>query len=90
MSRIIVSMPNDMMVMATAINAQLKDGRAYTGSYPYERLLWNYDGLVERLRASGPKYPINGVAGLAAMIDLCRTTNQMATIDPLIKATIPR
>jgi hypothetical protein len=67
---------------------RMKDGRSFAGSYPYVRLVWDYDGLVERLRASGPKYPRGGQTGLDALIALCRTTDQMPNIEPLVNATL--
>ena len=89
LNRVTITAATDFPMFSPTAVIRMKNGTSYKGEYPYSRLLWSYDGLVERLRASGPKYPINGVAGLSAMIDLCRTVDQMANIDPLIKATIP-
>ena len=76
-------------MFSPSITIHMNDGRAFTGDYPYARMLWNYDQLVERLKDSGPKYPLGGSAGMAALVDLVRTVDGMASVEPLLRATRP-
>ena len=87
LNRVTITAAHDFPMFSPKAVIRMKDGRNFTGEYPYARLCWDYDGLVERLRASGPKYPLGGQAGLDSFIDLCRTVDQMDSIQPLLDAT---
>ena len=76
-------------MFSPSITVHLNDGRALTGTYPYERMLWNYEHLVERLKDSGPRYPLGGATGMAALVDLVRGVDDMPSVEPLLRATRP-
>ncbi len=79
----------DWPMFSPSITVYMNDGQAFTGDYPYARMLWNYDQLVERLKDSGAKYPLGGPAGMASLVDLVRTVDDMPSIEPLLRATRP-
>ena len=88
LNRVTITGAHDYPMFSPKAVIRMKDGRSFAGSYPYARLVWDYDGLVERLRASGPTYPRGGQAGLDAMIALCRTVDAMPNITPVVAATL--
>ena len=89
LNKVTITPATDFPMFSPTAVIRMKDGTAYKGSYPYSRLLWDYDGFVDQIKKSGPKYPNGGVAGLDSMIALCRTVDDMPNIDALIEATIP-
>jgi hypothetical protein len=76
-------------MFSPAATVTMKDGKAYSGDYPYARMCWNFDQLVERLHDMEAKFPL-GKAGLDALIDACRKADTLAGIGDLHALTRPK
>ena len=79
----------DKPMFSPSITVKMRDGRSYSGDYPYERMQWNFDGLVERLQDLRAKFPL-GPGGLDALIEAMRSAEQMPSVAPLFALTRPR
>ena len=67
----------------------MKNGTAYSGTYPYERMCWNLEGLIEHLHDLEAKFPL-GKAGLDAIIDACRKAETLSGVADLHALTRPK
>lgn len=70
-------------MFSPAIRIRMKDGTAHEDTYPYERMIWTFDQLTQRLHASLPGYP-GGRAAFEAMVDLVRGAERWASVQPLL------
>lgn len=76
----------DRAMFSPAITVKVKDGTTYSGEYPYARMAWTYDQLVERLRGCVPGYPL-GQAGFDALVQTLRGAETLATVEPILEVT---
>jgi len=78
----------DWPMFSPSITVLMNDGTRYSGHYPYARMQWNFDGLVEHLEDLKEKWPL-GPAGLQALIDACRAADTLPSVEPLHALTRP-
>ena len=64
----------------------MKDGRKFTGEYPYKRMEWNFDQLVVQLQRCLPGFP-RGKAGLDGLVEACRGADRLDSMQGLYQAT---
>jgi len=74
-------------MFSPAISVTMKDGAVHSGDYPYERMEWNFDQLVERLQDCLPGYP-PGRSGFDALVGTVRGTDAFASVDPIVQVTM--
>ena len=79
----------DWPMFSPSITVLMKDGTTYSGHYPYARMQWNFNGVVEHLEDLKEKWPL-GPAGLQALIDACRTADTLSSVEPLHALTRPK
>jgi len=63
-----------------------KNGATFTGEFPYERLQWNFDGLVTRLQDCLPGYSL-GKRGFDALVETLRGADQLPSVDRIFEVT---
>lgn len=85
-SKVKLVQEKDRAMFSPGIVVTMKDGTKYSGEYPYERMEWNYDQLVERLHDCLPGYPL-GKAGFDALVETVRGADALASVDPLLQVT---
>lgn len=76
----------DRPMFSPAIVVTLKDGRTHTGEYPYLRMEWNFDQLVEQLQECLPGYPA-GKPGFDALVALVQELHRAPSVAGIIAAT---
>lgn len=64
----------------------MKDGRKFKGEYPYQRMEWNFDELVVQLQRCLPGFP-RGATGLNALVEACRGTDRLDSMQALFEVT---
>jgi len=64
----------------------MKDGRKFTGEYPYKRMEWTFDELVVQLQRCLPRFP-RGKAGLDELVDTCRNADRIDSMQAFFHAT---
>src|SRR5581483_462384 len=79
----------DWPMFSPSITVLMDDGTTYRGHYPYARMQWDFDGLVEHLEDLKEYWPL-GPAGLQALIDACRSADTLPSVEPLLALTRPR
>ena len=79
----------DKPMFSPTVTIHMKDGRAFEQFYPYARMLWNLDQLVERLQDLKAKWPLGG-DGLEALIQQCRKAEEIPSIATLHALTSPK
>lgn len=70
-------------MFSPAIRIRMKGGAVLEGSYPYERMIWSFDELAERLQATLAGYP-GGPAGFERLVDLVRSTEHWPSVEPAL------
>jgi len=60
----------------------MNSGMSYTGDYPYARMCWDLEGLVDHLHDLEAKFPL-GAAGLNKIIDACRNLESLSSVADL-------
>jgi 2-methylcitrate dehydratase PrpD len=76
----------DRPMFSPAISVAMQDGTVHTGEYPYERMAWNFDQLVQRLQECLPGYPL-GKDGFDALEQVVRGAGQLEDVKPILSAT---
>lgn len=76
----------DRPMFSPGIVVKMKDGRTYAGEYPYARMEWNLDQLVERLQDCLPGYPL-GKSGFDALMETVRGADRLPSVDRIIQVT---
>ncbi len=77
----------DRAMFSPGIVVTMRDGTTYSGEYPYARMEWNYDQLVERLHDCLPGYPL-GTSGFDALVETVRAADSLPTVARVIEATL--
>ena len=79
----------DKPMFSPTVTIHMKDGQAHQQFYPYERMWWNLDGVVEHLQDLKAKWPL-GADGLEALIQQCRKADELPSVAPLHALTSPK
>ena len=69
-------------MFSPAIVVTMRDGTTHSGEYPYQRMEWNFDALVDQLQACLPGFP-TGPSGFAALVALTRGLDSLATVEEI-------
>lgn len=85
-SRVRLIQERDRAMFSPAITVRMKNGQTYTGEYPYARMVWNFDHLVQRLQDCLPGYP-PGKSGFDGLVETVRGADRLASVDPILLAT---
>lgn len=85
-SRVKLVQERDRPMFSPGIVVTMKDGTTYAGEYPYARMEWNYDQLVERLQDCLPSYSL-GKPGFDALVETVRGADGLPSVDRLIQVT---
>jgi 2-methylcitrate dehydratase PrpD len=89
MQRVKIIPSHRMTLFGPRITVFTKDGKSYTRQSTGREFIWDYDGLVSRLREVIPALPI-AAAQYESMIDTCRSLEQSARADVLVKLTLAK
>ena len=80
----------DRAMFSPAITVKMKDGKTYSGEYPYHpRLEWNFDQLAKRLEDCLPGMA-GGAPTLAGLVDASRNADKLTSMAPLFEAVKAR
>lgn len=63
----------------------MKDGRKFTGEYPYKRMEWTFDELVVQLQRCLPRFP-RGKAGLDELVAVAREADRLDSMQAIYEA----
>ncbi|MSQ29365.1 MAG: hypothetical protein EXR68_02615 [Dehalococcoidia bacterium] len=72
-------------MFSPSVTLKVKDGRAFFGHYPYQRMEWTMDQLVARLDECMPGYP-GGKAAFAKLVAAVRGMDGLASVAPIYAA----
>jgi hypothetical protein len=72
-------------MFSPSIQVHMTNKTVYSGKYPYARMSWNYDELVERLVECATNLP-GGQARLDSLIELTRTAEDLESVEPIYAA----
>ncbi len=75
-------------MFSPSVTLKLTDGRAFFGHYPYERMEWDFDRLVERLHHCMPGYP-GGEPAFARLVEVVRHLDTIDSVQPIVEAVRP-
>ena len=87
MQRVKIIPSHQMTLFGPRITIFTKDGKSHTQQSTGREFMWDYDGLVNRLREVTPSLPIPA-AQYEAMIAACRTLETHSRADALVKLTL--
>lgn len=73
-------------MFSPGIVVTMKDGRTFSGEYPYKRMQWNFDQLALRLEDCLPGYR-PGRSGFDALVELTRDVDRLASVDKIFELT---
>ena len=76
----------DRAMFSPGITLTLKDGRTISGEYPYERMEWNFAGLVDRLQECLPSYPL-GKDGFDRLAETASSADRLDSVAPILAVT---
>ncbi|MSQ30650.1 MAG: hypothetical protein EXR64_01280 [Dehalococcoidia bacterium] len=77
---------HDQPMFSPEITIRMQDGTTYTGAYPYQRMEWNFDQIVERLQECVPGIP-GGQGQLDALVELMRTAETLPSTVRMLELT---
>ncbi|MEI7925116.1 MAG: MmgE/PrpD family protein, partial [Chloroflexota bacterium] len=72
-------------MFSPSVTLKTTDGRAFFGHYPYARMEWNLDQLVERLQDCMPGYP-GGKPAFDRLVEVVRNLDAQPSMQPVIAA----
>ena len=75
-------------MFSPSVTLKLKDGRAFFGHYPYARMEWTFDQLVEHLQECLPGYP-GGKAAMDRLVSTVRGLDGLASVAPVVQVLQP-
>jgi 2-methylcitrate dehydratase PrpD len=78
----------DRPMFSPAIVVTMKDGTRHAGEYPYGRMEWDFNQLVENLQACLPGYP-GGKPAFDKLVELSRSLDTLTSAQQIIAATTP-
>jgi 2-methylcitrate dehydratase PrpD len=87
MHRVKIIPSHQMTLFGPRITIFTKDGKSYTRQSTGREFIWDYDGLVNRLRDVTPALPIPA-AQYESIITTCRGLENQARADALVKLTV--
>ena len=76
----------DRPMFSPAAAVKMKNGATHAGEFPYERLEWSFDQLVERLQDCVPGYSL-GKSGLDALVETMRGAERLTSMEPIFQVT---
>jgi hypothetical protein len=76
----------DRAMFSPGIVVRMKDGTTHSAEYPYARMEWGFDQLVERMQDCLPGYPL-GKAGHDALVETVRHIDGLDSVDRIIQIT---
>ncbi len=76
----------DRPMFSPGIRVKMKNGTAYAGEYPYERMEWNFDQLVDRLQECLPGTSL-GKSGFDALVETARSADRLTSPAPIFEVT---
>lgn len=86
-TRVTLVQEKDRAMFSPGVVVTMKDGATYAGEYPYARMEWNFDRLVERLQECMPGYPL-GKSGFDALVETVRGADELPSVDQVIQGTL--
>ena len=78
---------HDQPMFSPAISVRMRSGETISGVYPYARMAWMFDELVENLGRCTPRMP-GGEERLASLVALVGGLEGLASVSPLIEAMV--
>jgi 2-methylcitrate dehydratase PrpD len=87
MHRVTIIPSHQMTLFGPRITVFTKDGKSYTRQSTGREFIWDYDGLVDRLREVIPSLPIPA-AQYESIITTCRALEKNDRADALVKLTL--
>ncbi len=87
MQRVKIIPSHQMTLFGPRITIFTKDGKSYTKQSTGREFIWDYDGLVNRLREGIPGLPIPA-AQYETIITTCRELEKQDRADALVKLTV--
>ena len=82
--RVKITGEKDRPMFSPKISVELKNGTELSGQFPYSRLEWEFDELVNRLK--GCVTPLKqGSAGFSRLVDMVVKLEDLQNIEPVIK-----
>ncbi len=87
MHRVTIIPSHRMTLFGPRITVFTNDGKSYTKQSTGREFIWDYDGLVKRLREVVPSLPVPEVQ-YESIIDTCGTLEQRERADQLVKLTL--
>ena len=87
MNRVTIIPSHRMTLFGPRITIFTRDGRSYTRQATGREFVWDYDGLVGRLREVIPGLPIPATQ-YESMIDTCRALEKSDRADALVRLTL--
>ena len=87
MHRVTLIPSHKMTLFGPRITVFTKDGKSHTKQSTGREFIWNYDGLVQRLREVIPGLPI-AATQFETMIATCRDLEKHDRADKLVKLTL--
>jgi hypothetical protein len=75
---------HDQAMFSPEISVRMKAGRTISGVYPYARMEWMFDELVENLRRCLPGLP-GGASRLDALVALVASMDDLDSVGPIVE-----
>ena len=76
----------DRAMFSPGIVVRMKNGTTYSGEYPYERMVWNFDQLEARLQQCLPGYSL-GKSGFDALVETTRGADRLPSVARIFEVT---
>jgi len=76
---------HDQPMFSPSISVRLRSGATISGVYPYDRMAWLFDELVDNLGRCTPRMP-GGRGRLGALAELARRLESLDGVAPIIEA----
>ena len=79
----------DRPMFSPAIHVTMKNGTNYSGEYPYSRMEWDFQTLVDNLQSCVSGYP-GGQTSFDKLVEITRQLDALKSVQPIIDATTPK